>query len=142
MGYKRPKKVYKIVFEQKGMAGLEVRARSVSLGQILDLVNLAELADPNRRANMLDDMGKLKHLFEGLASALVDWNLEDEDGTPVPATLEGLYSQDMEFGLDVALAWMDAVMGVSAPLERPSSSGGPSLEASLPMDVSSASPAS
>ena len=91
-------------------------------------------------------------MFTGFAEALVSWNLEEpvldaageeaDETRSEPATLEGLYSQDMAFALQVIRAWMDAVASVPTPLGQRSADGSPSLEASLPMEVSSPSRAS
>jgi hypothetical protein len=153
MGYVRQRKIYKLVFEDPDMAGLEVRARSVPLGTLMRLIELAGLIDRGT-ANLNPDEAKaIRELFTGFADALVSWNLEepvidDETGEetgevcPVPATVDGLYSQDMDFALHIIEAWMDAVAGVAGPLGRRSSDGEQSLAASLPMEPPSPSPTS
>lgn len=77
---------------------------------------------------------------------LVSWNLEngDDDGntTPVPATAEGVKSQDAMFVNGLVGKWARKVVEVSRPLERPSTSGQPSLEASIPMEALSPNPES
>ncbi|MGR6923083.1 hypothetical protein ACU635_53265 [[Actinomadura] parvosata] len=135
MGYKRPTKVYKLVFaEDDDMAGLEVRARSMSTGALLDMAPLLDLklsASPTA-----EEMESIAELLEKFAQVLVSWNLEDEDGQPVPATLEGLLDQDIDFVIRIIMAWADAISGVPAPLPQTSPDGEPSLAASIPMDVS------
>lgn len=133
-GYRRPAKVYRLVFKDDDMEGLEVRAKSVPLGGFLDLLGLANIRsvrgiDPSK----VKDVDKL---FAAFAKALVSWNVEDDDGNPVPANLGGLMSLDMDFVFAVVLAWMDAIAGVPGPLGRPSNGGEPFPEASLPMVVS------
>lgn len=76
----------------------------------------------------------MEEVFGEFAKVLVSWNLEDEDGEPVPTTYEGLMSYDFQFVLAVVLGWMQAVAGVPTPLDRPSRDGGPSLVESLPME--------
>jgi hypothetical protein len=79
-------------------------------------------------------------MLELLAGALVSWNAEDPDtGMPIPSTMEGIRSQDLDFNLKIINAWTDAIGGVSAPLPETSTAGEPSVEASIPMDVLSAS---
>lgn len=129
-GYRRPAKVYKLVFADEEMAGLEVRARSVPLGGFLDLLKLAKARGGKLDPAQVDNIGKL---FEAFSKALVSWNLEDDEGVPVPATLDGLHSQDIDFVFSIILAWMDAIAGVPAPLERTSPGGVPSEEALIPM---------
>ncbi|MFC5834659.1 hypothetical protein [Nonomuraea insulae] len=135
MGYKRPARVYKLVFnEDDDMAGLEVKARSMSTGGLLDMAPLLDLqlsASPTA-----EEMESIAELLERFAGVLVSWNLEDDDDEPVPATLEGLLDQDIDFVLRIILAWADAISGVPAPLDGLSPGGEPSLVASIPMDVS------
>lgn len=150
--YVRQAKTYKLVFTEEDMAGLQVRAKSLPLGAFMDLIDLAGRFDEADASDLsAEDAKALRQLFEGFAEALVSWNLEapvyDDDGTvvgstPVPATVEGMYTQDMEFVMAVIKAWMDAVAGVSAPLAPGSPSGAQSLEASMPMAPQSTSPAS
>jgi hypothetical protein len=139
-GYKRPPKVYKLKFaDDDEFAGLEVRAKSVPLGKFLDLTKLVELQGGNIGPEELD---QIREMFSGFADALVSWNLLDEQDQPVPATLDGLMTQDFDFVLPVIIAWMEAVAGVAAPLKTASSSGTTTLEASLPMAPLSPSPES
>lgn len=142
MGYRRPKHVYKLVFEDEDMGGLEVRTTSPSLGQFLELAKLAELDVSDPTAVTSSDLEQVRELFEMFAEYLVSWNLEDEGGQPVPSDLSGLMLQDIGFIMRIILAWMKAIAGVSGPKERPSSGGGPFPEGSLPMEPLSASPPS
>ena len=135
MGYKRAKKVYNLVFAAEDMEGLEVKAHSMPLG---DLMALASGID-NIATASIEDVDRVLATF---AEVLVAWNLEDDDDVPVPANLDGLKGQDQEFVFSIVMSYVDAVSGVSAPLEQPSPGGEPSLAASIPMDVSSASLAS
>ncbi len=123
MGYKRPVKRFRLVFDTEAMPdmnGLEVIARSVPLGVFMDVTGLDGSAEKRG--------AKVVELFAG---CLVEWNLEEEDGSPVPATLEGLKSQEMGFVAEITKAWMNAIAGVSPPLNGSSPGGAPSLEASL-----------
>lgn len=130
MGFVRQKKVYRLVFQDEEYNGLGVRATGVPLGQFLEMSELAIRAKQSPdEAN-----SSAKALIDNFAGALQDWNLENEDGTPVPATAEGLYSLDFEFVLTLITAWMEAIAKVPDPLAQTSSAGARSLEASLPME--------
>lgn len=135
MGFKRVKKVYNLVFAAEDMQGLEVKAHSMPLG---DLMAMADVLDNLDKAS-IDDVDGVLATF---AQVLVSWNLEDDDDRPIPATLDGLKSQDQEFVFGIVMSYVNAVSGVSAPLPQTSPGGEPSLVASIPMDVSSASLAS
>lgn len=138
-GYKRKAKVYKLIFEDEEFAGLEVRVKSLPVGDFLDLTDLADVAAGTAGAEQKD---KIERLFAIFADALLDWNLLDEDDNPVPANLDGVKSQDLDFDLTVIKAWMEAVAGVAAPLVTGSNGGTTTLEASLPMAPLTPSPES
>lgn len=129
MGFKVKRKVFRLVFKDTDLEGLEVMARSLTTGQLIEL----------QEAQKGGMHAAVTTMF---AAALVSWNLEDEDGSPVPATLEGVRSMEIDFNNAVIGAWTDAVVGVKAPLSPTSSDGQPSVEASIPMDVPSVSLAS
>lgn len=115
MGFKQPRKTYDLVFgNDTDYPGLEVRARTLSLGQLLEVRSQDDGQDATR---------KLVGLF---AERLVSWNLEDEEGAPVPATLDGIQEQDDDLILAVIGQWQKAMYGVPAPLESGSGSGGTS----------------
>jgi hypothetical protein len=119
------------------MAGLEVTIKRSSIGQVLD--------DQRREiaAKASDDGAAWISLrCEIVGRQLVGWNLEDEDGTPVAATLEGVLSQDMELVTAILVAANSTIYGVSAPLDESSTSGETFPEASLPMEPLSPSPSS
>ena len=140
MGYKRQTKTFRLTWpEGEDLAGLEVTIAGLSTGEFLELAdltdNVSDTTDPS-----IEDTRKLLAM---LAGSLKDWNLEDEGGKPVPATIEGVMSNEFTFNLDVIVAWMEAVGGaLSGPLGQPSISGSPALEASLPMEPLSESRAS
>lgn len=140
MGYRRVPKTFKLTFEDE--PGLEVYCRSAPLGQILALMELVKEEDDGKMS--LRELGRLEELFSTFGASLKSWNLEDEDGNPitwdptgeeteVQAKVRALKTQDLDFVLSLILAWMDAVVGVSDPLKRKSSSGDQSPEGSIPM---------
>lgn len=137
MGYVWKGKTYRLVFADDELEGLEVVARSASVGAYRRIADLAtrEFAHPPSEA----DLTEIDNLFNEFAAVLVSWNLETEadDGTrsPVPATFDGMASQDLTLIRQVIWAWMEAVAGISAPLGPPSDGGGLSVEESLPMEV-------
>jgi hypothetical protein len=139
VGYRAPVKAYRLKFADEDMAGLEVTARSLPIGEFLKLSDLAGLAQDDPAA-----MSKgATETFRVLAGALMSWNLEDEQGQPVPATYEGIVSQDLDFVMKIVNAWMSAMTDVAPPLPGGSSGGVPSaLEQSIPMAPPSDSPPS
>ena len=131
MGYRPQRKVYRLRFADPDMAGLIVQARSAPIGQFLGLAGLADLQRDQVSAG---DMARVDELLTGFADCLVEWNLEDEQGAAVPATLEGVRAQETDFILRVVFAWIEAVASVPGPLGAGSSDGGRSVEQSIPME--------
>jgi hypothetical protein len=129
MGY-RPT-VYNLVFDD--LDGLEVKAHGTSIGQVKKFLTFGEDAST----------GQTMELFDAFAKALISWNLEDDDGVPVPATAKGIDGfPDSRLMSTIVNTWMDAVSGVDDELGKDSSSGKPSLEESIPMEPLSPSLAS
>lgn len=125
MGYRPKRKIYDLDFTGTEYDGLKVTVRGVSTGQALDID--AARVDGGDEA--------MRGMLELLAEQLVDWNIEDDDGQPVPANLDGLRAQDIGLNLAIVNAWQTAMAGVPAPLESGSTSGEPSLVASIPMET-------
>lgn len=140
MAYKRERKRYNLVFADPDMRGLEVKAKSTSMGEFLEInklsMQLLESPDMTKQ-----DIATLHELFERFSTVLVSWNLEDEDG-PVATTKDGLLTQDPEFVMEIISAWIDAVNGVDAELGKDSTSTPQFPEVSIPMDTLSTSPGS
>lgn len=131
MGYKRKPKYIRFTFaDDTEYAGLSVTVRTVNLRSLLKIRAASAEAD---------DVEVLAGL---VADQLVEWNLEEEDGTPIAPSREALLDQDFDFLMAIINEWNATVAGVSAPLEQPSTSGGKSLEASIPMETLSGSLAS
>ena len=128
MGYRCQPTVYKLIFQE--YEGLEVMARLVSVEELLKITGLA------LQMTTKPDDKQVAELFGWFGKRLVSWNLEDEDGKPVPATLNGLLAQEMGFVLKIIQAWVRAITGVLPPLQN-GSSGGPAgrnpLEELIPM---------
>ena len=135
-GYVRPAKTFLLKFADPEYAGLEVRVKSLPVGQLL---KVGRFADTAREAF---DLSMVEDLFTAFAGSLISWNLEEPEGVPVPATLDGVLSQETDFMIAVALEWATTLAGVSADLGKDSSSGPISPALSLPMEPLSPSLAS
>ncbi|MCX4778175.1 hypothetical protein [Streptomyces sp. NBC_01264] len=133
MGYKPKRKIYNLDFAGTDHEGLQVSIRGLNTGQYMDLFEAKAEAEAG---------GETNNLLTIMASRLVSWNVEDDDDQLVPPTLDGIKTQDLDLNLAIVNAWTTAMAGVPAPLEQPSTSGGSSLEASIPMEVLSQSLAS
>lgn len=100
---------YPLQFTDGRAAGLEVHCSAGTVGQLEAIAALDDEAESNPDRAMA-------HITEVFAKSLVSWNLErpvdprnPSTGTePVPATLDGLKSQDHEFVQLVVGAWVEA----------------------------------
>lgn len=134
MGYKRNPKIYKLVFgDDTDYAGLEVQVKTITMGQLLAMRS-GKTSD--------DDKDNIRVSVELLAERIVEWNLEDEHGKPVPPTLDAMLEEDDDFIFAIINRWTDAVSGVKAPLQQSSPSGEPSPVELVPMEALSESLAS
>lgn len=134
-------KVYRLKFEDHELDGLIIEVKSSSVGSLLDTADLASLATAFSGTSLsslndsdLEKVGKLRQLFDNFADSLVSWNLGSDPESPVPANRDGVYSQDIDLMLAIITAWIEAVGGVSAPLENESKGGQQSPVAYLPME--------
>lgn len=127
MGFKRKLKVYKLVFEDTEYEGLEVKIRGLTTGEYLDLIALTGPtdADENEATGMLN-------MF---AEHLISWNLEDEEGNPVPATFEGLKANDFTMNSVMLNAWTEAIANVPMSTEKKSPTGDVTLLESIPTET-------
>jgi hypothetical protein len=87
---------------------------------------------------------RLDHLLGRFARVIVSWNVEDDDGQPVPPTVQTLLDQDFAFLMAIMNSWVTAMSQAPPPLPGTSGSGGTSPEASIPglAESSSALPSS
>lgn len=147
MGFVPKRTIYKLVdWPDPEMRGLEVRFRALNTGQVFDLDEKKEAAQRELADGDKDEDGEagkaVIELFQLMADQMIEWNVTEEDGTPVPPTMDGIRQQELPFNMAIIDAWQTAVSDVPAPLEHGSPSGDPSLEASIPMEPLSPSPES
>ena len=130
MGFRPPRKIYTLDFTGTDYEGLEVRMRGMTVGEELD-------HDSRKGEN-----GFAHYMFNLLAELLVDWNVEDDRGQPVPPTFEGVCSQSGDMVSKIIEALRNANSEVSDPLPQTSPTGGPTPVVSIPMAPLSESPES
>jgi hypothetical protein len=151
MGFTPKRTVYRLVFEDPDLApgdgseGLQVRMYAPPLGEVerLDALmrRLMALATAGEEPSAQDVADGLS-LYETLAEYMKDWNVQDESGTPVPATADGFRTQETGLLNQVMRAWMAATTEVDAPLGSGSPATPPPDLSSMPMEPMAASLAS
>lgn len=106
-------------------------ARGKSLGEYLHLMGYTEAEEGEDRSGVIRQL-------EEFAAALISWNLEREDGTPLPCTKEALFGEvDNDLGLALATEWIERLGGKvddAGPLPQSSPAGEPSPAVSIPME--------
>lgn len=112
MGYRKIPTIHTID-DIPGEDGLIVRMQGISFGKVRRVTSLLD----DEGDGALGEIGKL------VVSKLVSWNLEDEDGRPIPVTEDEFDELDFALVLKIVNAWLDCMTGVSDELGKDSSSG-------------------
>lgn len=114
MGYRKVPTIYTLT-DLEDLDGLVVRMRAIRIGKLRKLMQIVSADDQDEAA--MDGM------FGLVEEGLVSWNLEDETGQPVPATLVGIEEQELPLILTIMNAWLTQMTGPSAGLGKGSPSG-------------------
>ena len=116
-GFRIPDQTAHITFSGTDYDGAEIWVRlNVSFAHYIALREAAEG----------DDQAKMAELFG--SEVLMEWNLEDASGEPVPATGDGMLQIPLSLAMLIVQHWIEAVSAVPVPLE-PQSSDFSTLEA-------------
>ncbi len=130
MGFTVKRTIFKLAFEDLKYAGMEVSVRSISIGAAMDVADQAEALKRGAGLSVARDLIKV------FTANITSWNLTTEEGEDMPPTGEVFLGLEPELATDILLAWYDAQMGVSRPLDERSTSGSTPPEVSLPMEIS------
>jgi hypothetical protein len=108
-GFRIPDQTAHITFSGTDYDGAEIWVRlNVSFAHYIALREAAEG----------DDQAKMAELFG--SEVLMEWNLEDASGEPVPANGAGMLQIPLSLAMLIVQHWIEAVSGVPVPLEAPS----------------------
>lgn len=110
MGYQKIPTIYTMTQIEDGLI---VRMKAIRIGRLRNLM----------KAVTKEDDESLDEMFSLLLEGLVSWNLEDENGQPVPTTMEGIEQQELPFILKILTTWLDNMTGVDQELGKGSPSG-------------------
>jgi len=104
-GFRLPEKTARITFEGTDYDGAEIQLRlSVTFAQFIAL----------REAAQGEDQAGMARLFG--QNVLMEWNLDDADGNPIPADGDGMLAIPLELTNLIVQHWVEEVAGVPAPL--------------------------
>lgn len=128
-GFQLPRTTYTLQFDEPEYADLVIHVHGITLDELFELdeaqeaIIAAQGVEEVRKAIL-----RRNTLFVG---KIADWNVED-DGAPVPCTVDVLGSFEAPFVTGMFNAWRRAAAGVvPAPLDRPSHSGSEETEDAL-----------
>ena len=108
-GFRIPDQTAHITFSGTDYDGAEIWVKlNVSFAHYIALREAAEG----------DDQAKMAELFGG--EVLMEWNLEDALGKPVPATGAGMLQIPLSLAMLIVQHWIEAVSVVPAPLSETS----------------------
>ena len=162
-GFRREMPLYALKFEGDEFDGLQIMAKSIPLYQLLELQELQSKAATDPEAP--------ERLVRKIVRVIQSWNLEDDDGQPVPVAYAackdggkpgkpgqpcsahqadgaapceytGLGMYDLPFVMQIFVAWQEAIASIPNLSKGNSNAGGTSPEPSIPMEPLSPSPAS
>jgi hypothetical protein len=131
-GFKPERTLYRLNFEDPQYQGLVVEMTGLKVGLFMEV---AELGDFDAARLKRAGASKVLRVFDIVAGGLHQWNVIDDAGEPVPASLDGIKTQEFPFILMLLEQWMAAVGSVPGPLEQPSAAG--KLSA-LPVEINPA----
>lgn len=115
MGSRRSPTLYKLTFDEStGFPDFEITLRSLTIKE------QKQLESGGEDDTELDIVARMCRL---IAKQGVSWNRLDEDGTPLPLTVESLEDEEGKLIVAVTNRWTEAMVGVPAPLESGSDSG-------------------
>ena len=111
-GFRIPKRTARLIFTDTQYLGAEVVIRlDVSIAGFVEIQDL--IASENQL--------KVFKVFGD--KVLESWNLQQDDGTPIPANGEGMNSISMDLGNVILSEWAEVVTQVPPPLEGNSNNG-------------------
>ena len=142
-GFKPKRTLYKLDFSGTELAGLEITARGSSMRELIEVLEgadqIADLQELDEKQDGAKVAGALREMVAPFARKLVAWNLLDDDDEPVPASIDGLLTQELDFVTAVITAYGQAMTQAPPPLRAGSPSGASSPEGLAAMGALSAS---
>lgn len=144
MGYKPRSTIYTLDFDGTDWDGLEVRMRATKLGNLFGSAGILGIVEKIGRNSLpsSEEMALALSQYEVIAEHLVSWNIDADDDSPLPATLDGLKTLEVPLVMAISNTWQAAMQDVAPPLPAGSSVGLPDVPlpmASIPASLASLS---
>lgn len=138
VGVQVPKRTYVLQFGDapgdEDLAGVEIKVRPPTVAESLEHHDMSWYRDPT--TSEAERTKRLAELYAVFAGRLVSWNLDD-DGVPLPATLDGLHALPQDVGGRILGSWLWETATVPRPLPQDSNTGSASVdESQIPMEAS------
>lgn len=134
MGYRKAQRRIEVSLASHTVYGQDgeppvAYARGKSLDEYLVLQGFKAPAEGDERSPIVRQL-------EEFAASLMSWNLEREDGTPIPCTSDAFFGEvDNDLAITLATDWIERLGGkVDAPLQESSPDGEQSpVPSAIPM---------
>ena len=130
-GYRVQSTIYNLTFAK--FEGLEISIKGLTTGQMMEMWDAKAASKSDSEVTVSKGTNDM---FEMFVDALKEWNLEDEEGVPVPKTMDGIKSLDLPFVLSLCEGWTTALAGTGEELGKDLPSGNKSQEELIPMETS------
>lgn len=122
MGYKVQRTGYKVTLEDH--PGLELVIQPLTVKQVLEFTRLVEqVGDADPEKPDASQVEAFESVLTTFGSLLESWNLEEDDGTQIPATFDGLGTLGLPFAMELIQGAMEAVTQAPRPLPQSSTNG-------------------
>lgn len=130
MGFRVRPKTYRLKFDGEEFDGLEIDIRSMTIREwermmapAADLPDGPDASFAEREAARKAAVARSDENLALFAARVVRWNLEDDDGNPLPVTLEAVKGLERSFVAELITAWQLALLGVDPTSGSGSSNG-------------------
>jgi hypothetical protein len=120
VGYTPKRTVYRLRFDGE-YQGLEVRVRSLTLGESMDIqpkINVYRIPVTTEHA------AQWQEAVDALVDHLMGWNVQGDDGRPVEPSREAVTDLETALVFTILREWSNAMIGYEPP-DAPPAEGGP-----------------
>lgn len=114
MARRKIPRIYDLEFDGE-LEGLHIRVKSIKFGKIRQLI--AVMDEDDKDVAVMDEISKT------LVDAIVSWDLQEEDGTPIEPSLAAIDDLEFEEVIAIVNKYLDCITGPGDELGKDSPSG-------------------